>query len=140
MTGNPYNKASQAYQRHSDSSLTPLQIVVELYKGMLRNVRSAKECYEMGKLDVMSNHIIKTFDVLEALQGNLDLQNGGEDAAFLNRFYNVVFSALSLATAKPDPVKEFDGIIAYIQQVHDRFAALAYPAKPPPPSAETVQS
>ncbi len=136
---NHYNKASQAYQRHSDNALSPLQIVVELYKGMLRNVRTAKESYQAGQLDVMSQNIIKTFDVLEALQGSLDLEKGGEDAAFLNRFYNVIFSALSMATAKPDPVKEFDGILAYIQQVHDRFAALAYPPKAPPPPSETVQ-
>ncbi len=132
MAHNPYQQASQAYQKKNDESLTPLQIVVELYKGMIKNTKLAKQAREHNQFDVMSNHIIKTFDILEALQSNLDLENGGEDAAFLNRFYTVIFSALSQASLKPDPLTYFDEIIAYMQQVHDRWYALAYPGMPMP--------
>jgi flagellar biosynthetic protein FliS len=79
---------------------------------------------------MMTNSLTRVFDIIEGLQMNLDFEKGGEDAVFLNRFYNVVFSALSQATAKPDPAAEYDAIIAYIQQVHDRWYAMAY-AKPP---------
>ena len=130
MAHNPYQAASQAYQKKSDDNLTPLQIVVELYKGMLRNTKIAKQAWKEGQLDVMSNHIIKTFDIIEALQSNLDLEGGGEDAQFLNRFYTVIFSSLSQATAKPNPAEYFDEIIAYIQQVHDRWYTIAYGAIP----------
>lgn len=126
MTKNPYQKASQAYQRSSDDNLTPLQIVVELYKGMIRNTKLAKQEWKEGRLDMMSNHIIKTFDIIEALQVNLDLEQGGEDAAFLNRFYTVILSALSQATSKPDPMQYFDEIINYMQIVHDRWYGMAY--------------
>ena len=126
---NPYSQASKAYQRNTDVALTPMQIVVELYKGMMRNVKEAKTCYQQMRLDVMTDYIIKTFNIIEALQANLDMVNGGEDAKFLNRFYTVIFSALTSATAKIDPEKEFDDIYAYIQQVHDRFYVLAYPHK-----------
>lgn len=128
MAQNPYQKASQSYQKSSDDNLTPLQIVVELYKGMIKNTKQAKHAWAEGSLDVMTNHITKTFDILEALQSNLDMEKGGEDAVFLNRFYTVIFSALSQATAKPDPAAYFDEIIAYMQQVHDRWYALAYPS------------
>jgi flagellar biosynthetic protein FliS len=130
MSPNLYQKASQTYQRKNDESLTPLQIVVELYKGMIRNTKISKQAWQEGHLDVMSNHISKTFDIIEALQSNLDMENGGEDSVFLNRFYTVIFSALSQASSKPDPVVYFDEIIAYMQQVHDRWYALAYGAKP----------
>jgi flagellar biosynthetic protein FliS len=133
---NPYTKASKAYQKNNDEALSPLQIVVELYKGMLRNVREAKTCWQQGRLDVMTDHIIKTFNVIEALQANLDIVNGGEDAKFLNRFYNVIFSALTMATAKVEPEKEFDDIIAYIQQVHDRWYVMAYPNREFVPQAQ----
>jgi flagellin-specific chaperone FliS len=75
----------------------------------------------------MTDYIIKTFNIIEALQANLDIVNGGEDAQFLNRFYNVIFSSLTMATAKVEPEKEFNDIIAYIQQVHDRWYNMAYP-------------
>ncbi len=125
-----YQKALQTYQKKSDESLTPLQIVVELYKGMIRHTQAAKKSYEAGRLDEMTNSITKVFNILEGLQTNLDMEQGGEDAAFLNRFYTVIFSALSQATAKPEPVEEFDAILAYIQQVHDRWYAIAYKRLP----------
>ena len=127
MTHNPYQKASQAYQKKSDETLTPLQIVVALYRGMIKNTKLAKQSWSNGQLDVMCQYIEKNFDILEALQSNLDMENGGEDSAFLNRFYTVIFSALTQAISKPDPGMYFDEITAYIQQVHDRWYALAYP-------------
>lgn len=126
MAYNPYQKASQAYQKSSDDNLTPMQIVVELYKGMIRNTKMAKQSWKEGQLDVMSNHIAKAFDIIEALQSNIDLENGGEDAQFLNRFYTVLFGALSQVTAKPSPAEFFDEIINYMQQVHDRWYTMAY--------------
>ena len=87
----------------------------------------AKKARQDGHYDVMSNQIVKTFDIIEALQSNLDMEQGGEDAVFLNRFYTVIFSALSQAVTKPDPDAYFDEIIVYIQQVHDRWYSMAYP-------------
>lgn len=138
MSQNPYQKASQAYQKKNDETLTPLQIVVELYKGLIKNTKMAKQCWESKQLDVMCDYISKNFNILEALQSNLDLENGGEDAAFLNRFYTVIFSSLTLATAKPDPSAYFDQIISYIQQVHDRWYVLAYPGMQIPKEDEAA--
>ncbi len=141
MTPGHYHKAAKAYQKKSDDNLSPLQIVVELYKGMIRNTKESKAHFQAGKLDLMTNSIMKTFTIIEALQANLDMEQGGEDAVFLNRFYNVVFSALTQATLKPDPAAEFDGIISYIQQVADKWYVLAYgaPSQPPPEQAAPAQ-
>jgi flagellar protein FliS len=138
LSHNPYQKASKAYQKKSDDTLTPLQIVVELYKGLIKNTKLSKQCWENRQLDIMCGYIEKNFDILEALQSNLDLENGGEDAAFLNRFYTVIFSSLTLATSKPDPSAYFDEIIAYIQQVHDRWYVLAYPDTELPQAEEAI--
>jgi flagellar protein FliS len=139
LSNNPYQKASQAYQKKSDDTLTSLQIVVELYKGLIKNTKLAKQFWNSRQLDVMCTYIDKNFNILEALQSNLDLENGGEDAAFLNRFYTVIFSSLTLATGKPDPSAYFDEIISYIQQVHDRWYVLAYPgAELPQPEEDAV--
>ena len=37
-----------------------------------------------------------------------------------------------MATSKIEPEKEFDDIIAYIQQVHDRWYVMAYPGRTAP--------
>ncbi len=138
MSNNPYQKASQAYQKKNDDTLTPLQIVVELYKGLIKNTKLAKQSWNSHQLDVMCTYIDKNFSILEALQSNLDLENGGEDAAFLNRFYTVIFSSLTLATSKPDPSAYFDEIVSYIQQVHDRWYVLAYPGVELPQPEEEI--
>ena len=138
MVNNPYQAASQAYQKKNDDTLTPLQIVVELYKGMIKNTKLAKKYWEDKQFDVVCTYIEKNFNILEALQSNIDLENGGEDAVFLNRFYTVIFSSLTLAMSKPDPAKYFDEIISYIQQVHDRWYVLAYPGLALPQSQEVL--
>ena len=138
MSHNPYKMASQAYQKKNDETLTPLQIVVELYKGLIKNTKLAKHYWQAGQLDVMCQYIEKNFNIIEALQSNLDLEKGGEDAAFLNRFYTVIFSSLTLATSKPDPAAYFDEIISYIQQVHDRWYVLAYPGATIPQAEEPI--
>ncbi len=138
MANNPYQAASQAYQKKNDDTLTPLQIVVELYKGLIKNTKLAKNCWEEKQLDVMCSYIEKNINILEALQSNLDFENGGEDAVFLNRFYTVIFSSLTLASSKPDPSKYFDEIISYIQQVHDRWYVLAYPGVALPQAQEKI--
>lgn len=140
MAHNPYQKASQAYQKKSDENLTPLQIVVELYKGMLKNTKMAKKAWQENHLDVMTSHILKTFDIIEALQTNLDMDNGGEDAAFLYRFYTTIFSALSQVTSKPDPAAYFDEIISYVQQVHDRWYKIAYGNLPDAQDSELAEA
>ncbi len=134
MNQNAYQKALKTYQKQSDENLSPLQIVVELYKGLLRNIREAKKSWEAGNFELMTNYLSKSFDIIEALHSNLDMEKGGEDAVFLNRFYTVVFSALTQATAKPAPNEEFDAILAYVQEVHDRWYALAYTRNPENPN------
>lgn len=140
MSHNPYKAASQAYQKKNDETLTPLQIVVELYKGLIKNTKFAKQYWQNNQLDVMCQYIDKNFNILEALQSNLDLEKGGEDAAFLNRFYTVIFSSLTLATSKPDPASYFDEIISYIQQVHDRWYVLAYPGANLPQTSQAEEA
>lgn len=140
MTPHGYNRAVNAYQKKSDENLSPLQIVVELYKGMIKHSKDARRHYQEGHLDLMTVSITKVFSIIEVLQAHLDEEQGGEDARFLNRFYNVVFSALSLATSKPDPVAEFQSIIDYIQQVHDRWYAMAYPKMPADPVPQGAEA
>ena len=125
-----YHKAAQAYQRKNDENLSPLQIVVELYKGMIKHTKDAKAHWAAGRFEEMSNSVVKVFNIIEVLQSHLDIEQGGEDAAFLHRFYNVIFSALSTVSVKPAPGEEFDRIIAYMQQVTDRWYAIAYPRAP----------
>ncbi len=123
---NPYQKAAKAYQGNKDANLSPLQIVVELYKGMLRNIREAKLAVERQDYQTYAKLSQKTFDIVEALQANLDVDNGGEDAKFLLNFYSVIFQKHMRVLSQPDPAAELQKLLDYIQPVYERWYGFAY--------------
>lgn len=123
---NPYQKAAKAYQSNKDANLSPLQIVVELYKGLIRFMREGKQAVARSDFQTMITMNQKCFDILEALQTNLDLEQGGEDAKFLNEFYTIVFNKLSRILAVENPVAEYDALLNYIQPVYERWYSFAY--------------
>lgn len=140
MTHNPYSKASRAYQQNNDENLSPTQIVAELYKGMIKFLLEAKTAYEQNKLDEMNNRIQRLLTVIETLQAHVDLENGGKDAAFLREFYIILSGRLGRVLDRPDPVAEFDQLIAYVKPVYERWQEFGYGMKPTDdkPPAETA--
>ncbi|MCK5375345.1 MAG: flagellar protein FliS, partial [Alphaproteobacteria bacterium] len=48
-----YDNAAQAYQQARHTALNPVEIVVALYEGMLRNLDGAKNAYESRELEKM---------------------------------------------------------------------------------------
>ena len=126
MTQKVYQKASKAYQGSQDSNLTPLQIVVELYKGLLKNTHQCKMAYERGDFAEIARLNQNSFDIIDALQSNLDFEQGGDDAKFLDDFYTVVFRKMMRTLSVVDPAAEFQSIIDYIQPVYDRWYSFAY--------------
>lgn len=125
-----YQQASKAYQQASDDNLTPLQIVVELYKGILKNMRAAKMAYSAGDFQKVVDLNNKTFNILEALQANLDFDNGGDDATFLRDFYTIIFVKMANILQQANPAAEYDALINYINPVYERWYSFAYGSVP----------
>jgi flagellar biosynthetic protein FliS len=123
---NPYTKSISAYQRNQDENMTPMQIVAELYKGMVKFLYEAKSAYQANRLDEMNNKVQRIFSVIEALQAHLDLTQGGKDALFLNEFYIILSGRLGRVLDRQDPANEFDQLIAYVMPVYDRWQEFAY--------------
>ena len=110
MTGNPYQQAMGAYSKTNDESMNGFEVVVELYKGMMKNIREAKIAYEEGKLEEMVKINEKTNKILIALQSNINKEQGGEAAEFLNQFYNGLFAKLMrVLSAAEGTVDQNDG-------------------------------
>lgn len=120
-----YQQATSAYNTTQTTNASGLEIVVELYKGMIKNTEQAKLAYQQGKLDHMCELNKKTYKILIALQSNLDYEQGKDAADFLNDFYNRIFATLTKAIRKDDPVKEFNNVIEYIRPVYMRWNELA---------------
>ena len=136
MTGNnnPYQQAMGAYTKTNDENMSGFEIVVELYKAMIKNIRAAKIAHAEGKLEEMVKQIEKTNKILIALQSHIDKDQGGEAAEFLNNFYNGVFGSLARIHKAEDPQAEFDALLENIQPVYEIWCRHAHGG-----SEETVE-
>ena len=111
-----YKQAATAYRDTYVSNMSNFDIVVELYKGILKNVRQAKSAYQADKLDEMCGFVEKANRILIALQSHLDFDNGGEASVFLNNFYNGIFSSLSSVQLKNHVYRGAGGIYTPIEK------------------------
>ena len=118
---NPYKKAATAYRDTYVSNISGMEIVVELYKGMISNIENAKNAYTAGHLEKMCHLNDKTFKILIALQSNLDYEKGGDAAVFLNQFYNSIFASLTKVLREKNPEQAFNQILASMRPVYQRW-------------------
>lgn len=122
---NSYGNAAQAYKQVGQSALNPVEIVVALYEGILKNLEEAKNAYSEQNLEEMCLLNEKTFRILGALQAHLDFENGGETAPALNDFYKIVFVRLTNILQKEDPVSEFDYLRNNVRDVYEKWSLLS---------------
>lgn len=115
----PYKQAINAYQDSNSSGMSGFDVVVELYKGIIKNIQQAKTAYQDGKLDEMCNLIEKNNNILVALQSHIDRENGGEAAEFLDKFYTGIFAAMARVHKQEDPAEAFDALLGHIQPVYE---------------------
>ena len=122
---NPYGNAAQAYQQAGQKALNPVEIVVALYEGILRNLEGAKNAYAENDLEKMCALNEKTFRILGALQSHLDFENGGDTAPALNEFYKIVFVRLANVLQQEDPVAEFEVLQSNVRDIYSKWSLLA---------------
>ena len=121
-----YAKAMSAYQNTQDENLGPMEIILELYKGVIKFLRQAKSAYEADDLEKMCYWVDRVQKILEALTAHLDMDQGGKDAEFLQEFYVVLMARLGKVLDCPDTSHEFDQLIAYAMPVYERWYELTY--------------
>ena len=136
-TNNPYHtQGTSAYQQASDDNLGPMEIVLELFKGIIKFLKQAKSAHAEGDLEQMTYFMDRTFKVVEALYAHLDMEAGGKDAEFLQEFYVVLIGRMGKIFDRPDIPREFDQLIAYVTPVYEQWYELTHGAAPT--SSETT--
>jgi len=123
---NPYGNAAQAYQQTGQNAVNnPVEIVVALYEGILRNLEGAKNSYVENNLEKMCELNEKTFRILAALQSHLDFEKGGDTAPALDDFYRILFVRLAKVLEKDDPAQEYEYLKDNIRDVYSKWSLLA---------------
>jgi len=124
MTNTPgYTHAIGAYQDVQDKHMSGIEISVELYKGVIKNLYKAKEAFHDKRLEDVVELNTKNNKILIALQSNLSSDPADEASVWLNDFYNHIFLRMSSIFRHDDPVQEYDELIKLVKPVHDHWAS-----------------
>ena len=86
--------ARTAYHQGSTATGSPVGLVVLLYEQAAKDVREALKALRTGNIERRTFEINHALLVVGQLQATLDMEQGGEVAVNLNRFYNQVRSRL----------------------------------------------
>lgn len=81
------NKAAQTYTQLSLEGSSPVGLVVALYDNVLKSLHRARRAIEANDIGGRTQHLNHVLSIVAHLQGNLDLQQGGEVAKTLQQFY-----------------------------------------------------
>lgn len=133
-------KAMNAYGQASET-IPPAKQIVMLYDGIIRHLKAAKSAIDKGWINDRYIATEKATLIIEALQGCLDHENGGEIAAQLDQLYTHFIFRLQAINIDNDP-KICDELIDGFGELRASWAALAE-AEPgqttPAPNAEDAQ-
>lgn len=111
-----YNQALSAYRETRVRTASQGTLVIMLYDGAIRHLGEAMSLFEgdpkefPGKIEKISNHILKSQEIITELMASLDLSAGGEIAKNLLSLYawfneQLVQANMEKRADKINPVK-----------------------------------
>jgi len=96
-------KAMDAYQQVAVTTQSKGRLIVMLYDGAIKFLRLAIKELEAGNYAAKGQYINRAHDILNELNGVLDMDNGGEIARNLRSLYTFMNRRLRQANTKRDP-------------------------------------
>ena len=92
-----FARGASAYRQTQIQSRTPLELVVMLYDGALRFIGAARDAVERHDIPARRDALNRALAIVSELQNTLNLRDGGEVAASLDRLYSYVNDRLLAA-------------------------------------------
>jgi flagellar protein FliS len=132
-------RTASPYQEHAVSTAEPVKLVEMLYEGAVRFILRGKQSIEEQDAEAAHNNILRAFAIVAELRATLNLAEGGEIAANLERCYEYVLYLLQEANINKQQ-QQLDDALRVIQPLLDawrqgvtpRPETLPLPAAPAP--------
>src|SRR5580700_3289394 len=112
--------ARSSYRETAVRGANPVRLVICLYEQAIEDLRRAVLAQESGDIEARTRSINHALTVIAQLQGSLDMERGGEVAANLSRFYNLVRAGLTEAQALQS-TKILEQQISQLATVHEAW-------------------
>lgn len=91
---------SLEYRRAATQQASIVGLVVALHDTLVGNLRRAADAIDSNDIQTRCNELTHGFKVLQQLEAMLDMKNGGETAAVVQRFYGYVRGQMLAAQFK----------------------------------------
>lgn len=130
-----------AYQEAAVRNASAIELVIMLYDILARDLHAAIEAMEAGNIELRSAKAKHAFLALQQLEGSLNMDEGGELATQMSRFYSMLRSQMMKAQIEQD-----GGILRELVQllftVREAWAELNSRLAAPPevPAAQLASS
>ncbi len=135
-------KAIDAYGQAVET-IPPAKQIVMLYDGILREIANARSAIGERRVNERYLAVRKATTIIEALQGCLDHENGGDIAPQLDQLYTYFIFRLQAINVEDDPLI-CDELLARIGELRASWATLAGSnaamAPSPPQDPSTTRS
>src|ERR1700690_1124928 len=97
------NNTELTYLRAAVQNASAIGLVIVLYDVLIGDLRGAIAAIANHDIEQRSKEVKHAFLVLQQLEGSLDMENGGEAATNLSRFYSTLRCNILDAHAKVSP-------------------------------------
>ena len=131
-------RAMSAYGQAAET-LAPARQIVLLYDGAILRIKEARQAIERRAVNERYVAIGKAAAIVDALQGCLDHERGGEIAGNLDRLYTY-FSLRLQRVNLDDDVLICDELVARLSELRTSWAALATAPRVPGPAGALIPS
>jgi len=135
----------RAYREAAVRSATPVRLILMLYEAGIEDLRRIIAAIQENDIQRRTDEAHHFLQVLNQLQGSLDMERGGDVAANLDRYYSLVRSQLWQAELN-NSSEIVQSLLAHFLSLHQAWleverattaAAPKQPAEPPVPSPTT---
>jgi flagellar secretion chaperone FliS len=142
-----YPSPAHRYREVAVKTANPLQLVVMMYDAAICSLQEAKE--QVGRKDIAgrSRSINKCISIISELQSCLNIQQGGEIAASLDRLYDYMKRRMFTANVEQsiEPLEEIEALLenlrsAWSELVVQSQASSAQQGAPAMPKSEILGS
>lgn len=113
----------QQYRKHSVEGASPLQLILMLYDGCLRNVDVARQHMQSGDIYKRNEAIQKAQKIVGELMSCLDMDAGSEIAKSLFALYSFAYNRLLEANIE-DNVEKLDQVSQVFSELRESWAEL----------------
>ncbi len=119
---NPYFKGNDAYKKAAVNTEDQGVLIIMLYDGSIRFLKSAIIRIEKNDLEKAHEYIVKTKNIISELMTSLTLKSGGKVAKDLHSLYSYMFNRLIDANIQKNR-KYLQEVCGLLEELRDGWRA-----------------